>query len=515
MRLHPVSALFRALQYGVNGFSIVFFLGLVLSSAGAGSVAVAFAAAALGGAVGVGYGVLQYYRFEYDLTADTLDVASGVLSRREREIPLGRVQNVDVSSDVLQRLFGVAVVRVETAGGGSTEAELSVVSTVEADRLRREIRERRAGIAAERDEREVAATADRDERPDDTRDPGTGRRMEPLFELSPAELAVLALSRFRAGSLLVLVFAIPFADVLARKVLLSLARPLGGPDALDPAAWTLDQAYVLALVAVPLTLLGSLVVSAVASVAEYYDFQLGRTGGDLVYERGMFRRYSGSIPVDKVQSITVTESWLLRPLGYAGLTVETAGYDRQRARGGAQSAVPVSDRERVETLAHDLFAFEPPAFERPPVRARRRYAVRYALVVAALLGLGYTVSLARPDFTLWYLPAVLLPLVPVAAHCKWANLGYHVGEDHVVVRAGFWRRRTQVVPYYRLQTVVRERTVFQRRLGLASLVADTASSATLVRAAPAAVDVDAATAATLQRTLRDRLQGHLRPAAQA
>ncbi len=70
------------------------------------------------------------------------------------------------------------------------------------------------------------------------------------------------------------------------------------------------------------------------------------------------------------------------------------------------------------------------------------------------------------------------------------NLGYYVGEDHLVVRRGFWRRRTTVIPYYRIQTVSTRRSIFQRRLGLASLVIDTASSRTFYWATPTIYDID-------------------------
>jgi len=269
-------------------------------------------------------------------------------------------------------------------------------------------------------------------------------------------------------------------------------------------AW-LTTTLVLAVVSLPLLLVSSYLVSGVLSAAGYYGFQLARSGTDLVYERGLVQRYSGSIPSDKIQTVTLRESLPMRLLGYAALDVETAGYAGQRAEQGSQSAIPVAERSRVVELARDLGEFSDPDFERPPRRARRRYAVRYGLVVAGLLAVLYAASTVVAGFTLWYLPAVLFLGVPPAAHLKWTNRGYYVGEQTVVVRTGFWRRRTQVVPYYRLQTVIRQATVFQRRLALASLVVDTASSSTLVRSTPTAFDIDAGTAASLQRTLRDRL----------
>jgi putative membrane protein len=523
-RLHPATGVVRALQYGVNALSIPFFFLLVGSSGaeallgmdfGGSVIDLLFVVAPLFGLLGAGYGVATYLRFEYELTEDTFDFAAGVVGRTEREIPLRRIQNVDISQNLWHRLLGVGVVRIETAGGGGTEAELSVVSLAEANRLQREIRERRdssrrateaepttTGTDGETPAEGAASPSSTAERPSGTDASGT---LEPLFAITPIELVVLSITRFRPGAIVLVVIGIPILPELAGEFLLAAADPFGGPETMDIFEATADELLVLALVSLPLVLLGSYLVSGVLSAVGYYGFQLARSGTDLVYERGLVQRYSGSIPSDKIQTVTLRESLPMRLLGYAALDVETAGYAGQRAEQGSQSAIPVAERSRVVELACDLGEFSDPDFERPPKRARRRYGVRYGLLVTGVLAVLYAVSIVVTGFTLWYLPAVLFLAVPPAAHLKWANRGYHVGDHTVVVRTGFWRRRTQVVPYYRLQTVIRQATVFQRRLSLASLVVDTASSSTLVRATPTAFDIDSGTAATLQRTLRERL----------
>ena len=96
----------------------------------------------------------------------------------------------------------------------------------------------------------------------------------------------------------------------------------------------------------------------------------------------------------------------------------------------------------------------------------------------------------------------------MAAHLRWANLGYAVEEDHFVARAGFWSRRTQVVPFYRTQTIAEQATIFQRRRDLASVVVDTAG--THGWSAPSAPDIDARRASDLRETLEARLQAALR-----
>ena len=107
MKLAPQSIPYRALQK-VSGVVLVIVF-VVNDSARFGVLpAIGLAAAVL--AAAVAYEVAYYRRFEYELTADTLDIRSGVISRREREIPYRRIQNVDVSRSVLQRAIGVAAV---------------------------------------------------------------------------------------------------------------------------------------------------------------------------------------------------------------------------------------------------------------------------------------------------------------------------------------------------------------------------------------------------------------------
>lgn len=508
MRLHPLSAVTGAFQRGLVVGSFVFFLFAMGSAAVPGldgASALVFVLAPLGFAVGVAYQVAYYFRFEYDLTPDTLDIYSGVVGRKEREIPYRRVQNVDVTESIVHRILGVAVVNVETAGGSQTEAVLNFVAADEARRLQREIRERRAAAQGESRQDATTGTAEGEVAPPG--EPTVEGPATSIFALDPAELIVYSLSSFRVGTLVFLLFGLPLVQ---DYVLAALAQLAGAPVDVDTVTRTPDLAFLAGLLLLGLGVLVSWVLSAVITFTEYYDFTLGRQGEDLVYERGLLQRYSGSIPTEKVQTITITEPVLMRVLGYAGLTVETAGYSPGQSNGeGSQAAIPLADRERTLSLAKTLEPFDEPSFTRPPTVARRRYAVRYGLVVIALTAVFRAVAVFTGEFGLWFSPLVLLVVVPVAAHLKWAHRGYFAGDRHFVVRSGFWTQTTRVVPYYRLQTVIRERTIFQRRLGLAHLTADTATSSTLGRRDATAYDIDAEDARRLFDLNRERLQASL------
>lgn len=426
--------------------------------------------------IAVGYQLVYFQRFEYELTEDTLDIASGVISRRQREIPIRRVQNVDISRNVVQRLLGLSRIDLETAGGSSTEASLRYVSTEEAERLQSEIARLKRG------------EAEGEETPESTAE-------EELFAITPKELGLL-------GIIGIDLRLLGFVTVILPVVFPPVQRRFGDPFQ-DPLLALAATAPLLAVAIVAVTA----GVSGLLAVANYYDFRLARRGDELLYERGLLQRFSGSIPLEKVQTLAVSENFIARRLGYASLAVETAGYAPGDA--GSQSAVPLADRTRVFSLAQSVEPFRDAEFKRPPKRARERYIIRYAIVVALAVGLAYTVdSLTRLTFA-WYATAGLLAVVPVAAHLKWANLGYDVQDDYIILREGFWTRTITVVPYYRVQTVLDSQSVFQRRRELATLVVDTAGSSGLTSGQPRALDIDAATARELRESVADRLQAAL------
>src|SRR5688572_29389081 len=106
----------------------------------------------------IGLAVIRYFTFSYRIQNGELITQQGVLGRTQRIIPLGRVQDIRIEQSVLHRLFKMADVHVETAGGKGPEASLSVLALAEAERLRAavfDVKADAAVAAAEAPAREV------------------------------------------------------------------------------------------------------------------------------------------------------------------------------------------------------------------------------------------------------------------------------------------------------------------------------------------------------------------------
>ncbi len=510
-RLHPFSAVISAGQRGAQLGSTGLFAAILLAGPlGMVDTPVAIGLAFLGVVVGVAYGFAWYLRFEYELTADELVVESGVFARQDREIPLRRIQNVDVSRSLLQRALGLAVVRFETAGGSTTEAELNAVTETEATRLQREIGDRRRDTESMTSAHEEASAQQAEDRPDES-------QPELLYAISRDELLRMSAISFRPGALGIPFLGAPFADDVVVWLVRAVLRATGAADSLSIRELASIDPLRLALAGGLLFggyLLAAWIASGILTFVRFYGFRLEREGEELRYQRGLASRYSGTIPLEKLQTVTVGENVLMRWLGYANLAVETAGYapgGGRRSAGGAETTVPFAKRQRVLDLADSLQPFDAPEFERPPSRARHRYARRFGIGLLGLAG-----ALVAIDRVLVSLPA-LAPFVPLAgllltvpaARAKWRHRGVDQQPSVLITRSGFWRRRTRIVPYYRLQTVFVTRTLFQRRWNLASVTADTASTASLLGGDATAFDLDHNDALPLRDALLERLRTEL------
>lgn len=477
-QLHPLSIPYGIAQSVLGYIPLVFFIAIASGPAlGSGGIAL-WGFVTFAGIAGLtAWQVAYYRRFEYETTPDTFDIRSGVISRRNREIPYRRVQNVDISRNVVQRAFEISELRIETAGGGETEAILRYVGYEEAKRLQNELRRRKRAESAEQDPEKT----EEDE--------------QLLYAITPEDLTVLALASFdlRLASFL--------------SVLLSIA----GPPVLIQLLTDLPISPFLVIGAViVLIVVASALLSGINAVLSTYGFRLTQSGDELRYERGLIQRFDGSIPLDKVQLLVFRENLLKRLLGYSTLVVETAGYAPGQGSGaGSESAVPIARREKTTRIARDIEPFDEIEITRPPKRARYRYAIRYLIVLAILVGIVYAGTLALGFEMYWYALFFGVPLAPVAAHYKWKSRGYFVGADHVVTRKGFWHQTIRVVPYYRIQNAIETQTVLQKRWRLASVLIDTAGTGSLVGGDARAIDLDDEEATELRETVATRLQDSL------
>ena len=413
--------------------------------------------------------------FRYTLTEHELVLRSGLLVRQQRHVPYARIQNIDALQTVVHRALAVVEVRLETAGGEEPEAHLKVLSVPAYEEMRVRVQAAR-GAAAGPAPADVAAAGDRADARQD-------RAAVELLKLSTRDLVVCGLIQGRGliviGALFGLLWELGLADRLAsswfgeevagRGVLRQLARAIGG-DGIPPRKIVLTAGALVAFVIL------ARVFSVVWALVRLHRFTLRRTGDDLRADFGLFTRVAATIPIRRIQTVTVEEGPVHRLFGRVSVRVATAGGESGESEGlGRQWLAPVVQVSALAPLMQQVLpdvAFPPAAWNPVDPRGVRRARAGW-IVFAALAAL-----LAAPVLHWWTL-LVLAAVVAAGeldARRSVAALGWGLVQDGIAFRSGWiWRRQT-VAPYAKIQTVALRESPFDRRYAMARVDVDTAGA---------------------------------------
>src|SRR5204862_3887817 len=85
----------------------------------------------------------------YRVTAEALELNHGVIVRHQRRARLDRLQAVDVVQPLVARIFGLAKLKLEVAGGSGSSIELSYLTDTQARQLRNHLLAAAAGLTYE------------------------------------------------------------------------------------------------------------------------------------------------------------------------------------------------------------------------------------------------------------------------------------------------------------------------------------------------------------------------------
>ena len=425
-------------------------VGIVLAGSGTGRSGLW---GLVGGAVAISLGLLRWFTTTYRITTAQVQVRRGLLRRQLLSVSLDRVRTVDVSVSAMHRVLGLARVTVGTGlsdrrrDGG---LRLDGLSAPDAASLRDELLHRHDSTEAQ-----VAVS------------------QEVLVAADPSwvRYAPLTLSGF-VTVFVVLGFAwraVSYAHVDPRRL-------TAVSEQLAPAApWlaAVVGGFVLLAVAAAASTLGY--------VLAFWRFRMVRTAdGVLQVTRGLISTRSTAIEERRLRGVELSEPLLLRAARGARCIAIATGLrvGRGAERGGTLLLPPAPREEAVRVTAAVLRAQDPvtaPLARHGDAAHRRRYtrvAIALAVLAAAVVLLSRMVS---PLAWTWEVTLVLVPCGAALAYDRYRSLGHALVGRFLVARRGSLVRRQCMLDCDGIIGWNLTQSFFQRRLGLATLVATTAA----------------------------------------
>jgi membrane protein YdbS with pleckstrin-like domain len=95
---------------------------------------------------GMAVGYFRYRTLRYDVDAQGITMRWGILFRREISLTYARIQDIQLSSNIIERWLGLAKIQLQTASGSSA-AEMTIEGVREVDALRDFLYSRTRGVS--------------------------------------------------------------------------------------------------------------------------------------------------------------------------------------------------------------------------------------------------------------------------------------------------------------------------------------------------------------------------------
>lgn len=390
-------------------------------------------------------GIVSWYRFTFRIYEDELQINKGIFVRKKLFLKKDKIQVIDITEGIIQRIFGLVQVEIKTAGGGTEKATISAITKEEAADLRSILRD--FGIT----ESEAPIMED------------TNKKQMHVWKLSNRNLFLAALTSGNFGVIASILGVVSgqLDQFITDESLEYLASILPEYGQLSTMLWL-----------VTIILIISYLLSFLGVILRYSDFRIEKKENELLITSGLLERKQITVPFDRIQAFRYVEGILRQPFGYGMLYVESAGFE-QKEKDRSIVLLPFAQKDFLLLFLNNFIGEleKPDNVIRPPERSFFRYIRRSNYWVIVLVPIIWL---------LWDNAWVLFLLVVPCSLFGWLEFNdseIRVGKKIIHLQYRVLAKTTAIIKQNRIQSSELTINPFQSRKKLANIHLTSASGA--------------------------------------
>lgn len=239
--------------------------------------------------------VLTWLRFTYRVEDNELRIEQGVFVRKKRYISINRIHKIDLTANVIHRIFGLTKVQIDTASsGGGAEVSLSAVSLADGADLRKALITDKKTV--QHDDEKVKET-------------------NPTKKITWKRLFIAGSTSGSIGFILIAILAgfSQIEELIPRSIYNSTYT------------WVVNLGLVFLVVFIIFILLLLWLLGIAGTMIKYGNFTIEKRENELFIKRGLLETKELTIPYDRIQAIGVEQSLIRQPFKFVRVFAIVAG----------------------------------------------------------------------------------------------------------------------------------------------------------------------------------------------
>lgn len=416
--------------------------------------------------------VLQYLFFTFHVENDELIIQKGWLFKERKAIPVERIQSINITQNIGQRLLGLVAVEIDTAGSKAKELEIPALDRHFAEQLK--------GLLGKKKSNVVASVAkQQDAEYENISEEIIDKPLESqlILELGITDLLKVGITQnhLRSGGLALGVlfgFWYKIKDVVENyfgdifeSVEVDLEQAVKTPESYG------NSLLIFLLTGFLVFLIASVIVSLILAVNKFYNYKAELKDDYLEITMGLLNKKEIKIPLSKIQILEFHSNPLRKLLGFKTARIYQAQSQNNQISSVEVPACHLQLQKRLQALIFNETLEQPEKILLPNPWSH----ARLDMYIASIFGLPLIAIAVYFEFY-WAM------IIPVLFIVFIGFMGYQYGknskltrdDDFTVFYKGWLFNSIIISPVYKTQAVEKWRSIFIKRRGEAHLQVHTA-----------------------------------------
>lgn len=267
------------------------------------------------------YSLLAWLRFTYYIEDDELRIEQGVFIRKKRYISKHRIHKIDLTANVVHRLFKLVKVQIDTASNsGVAEVSLSAIGLEDAIQLRSVLQKETIHEAEGRTDKEKL-----------------------IKKISWRRLFITGSTSGSAGIIVIAVLTVftQVEELIPRKFFNTAY------------SWIMSMSFVFFILMIILLAFLLWIFGIAGTMIRYGNFTIEKRREELLIKRGLLETKELTIPYERIQAVGIEQSLIREPFGYVRIFAIVAGgsFDRHEV---FPILFPLMHKREVKTFLEDF-----------------------------------------------------------------------------------------------------------------------------------------------------------------